>query len=369
MRRLSRLLVTLTAGTALVATGVVAGLAAGTGTVDPPPRIAFLANGLNPADALAAGPIAGRLGAPMFTTDPASLSDGAAAGLEDYDPELVIALGGPVALTHDVLLEVRDATGLALLPDNTTDEDEGVVRVFGESRFDTAQAVAELINAFSPGFLPVDATALEADTLDGLDSDDFRQYGTYDVVSRDFRGFFGQFENPDTPEIEGRPPTNVGDYSTVVRAQTGADYFGFVFQGLPFTFDVDASRPRVEILSLELCVRDTSELAGLSNLRLHVFERGAPSDERDVRTLEVDAEGDTCQVLTMDEPLVVGPDRDVTASVSIRPATVVDLQSLRWTLRDTSSDATPLTTARRLPPAPDDVPWDLAPATGGVPRS
>ena len=163
----------------LLGTGVVAGFAAGSGTVDPPPRIAFLANGHVPADALAAGPIAGQLGAPLYTTAQARLSEPAADGLLVHAPELVVVVGGPVAIADTVVEQLSAATGLPLLAPNQVDAGiDGIVRVAGRDRFATARAVAELINRFSPGFLPVDATALgaatagDADTLDGLHATD-----------------------------------------------------------------------------------------------------------------------------------------------------------------------------------------------------
>ncbi|MBW3551717.1 MAG: signal peptidase I, partial [Proteobacteria bacterium] len=90
-----------------------------------------------PADALAAGPIAGQLGAPMYTTQPDSLSPAAATGLDDYDPELVIVLGGPVALSAQVRDQVREAG-------------YGVERLAGPARYDTAVAVAERLDRISP---------------------------------------------------------------------------------------------------------------------------------------------------------------------------------------------------------------------------
>lgn len=172
MRRTFLLLLTTMS---LLATGMVAGFAVGgSGVVDPPPRIAFVANGINPADALAAGAIAGQLGAPLFTTGPAALDPSAAAGVAAYEPELVLVLGGPVAIADAVLTELSTATGLAITTaDNPQD---GIARVAGENRFATAAAVAALLAAYDPAFLPVDATALgaiDSDTLDGLDSTDF----------------------------------------------------------------------------------------------------------------------------------------------------------------------------------------------------
>lgn len=176
-----RTIVTLLSALALLATGVVAGFAVGgSGTVDPPPKIAFLANGINPADAVAGGAIAGQLGAPIFTTNPGVLEDAAKNGIVTYAPELVIVLGGPVAVSDAVLQSLAAATGLSIVPASTTNPQAGITRVAGETRYDTAAAVAKLVAAYAPAYLPVDATALgavDADTLDGKDSTDFAASG------------------------------------------------------------------------------------------------------------------------------------------------------------------------------------------------
>ena len=176
----------------LLATGLVAGYAAGGGgTVDPPPRIAFLANGVNPADALAAGGIAGQLGAPLFTTNPATLEDAARDAIVAYAPDLVIALGGPVALSDDILLALSQATGLAISSeDNPRD---GIIRVVGDNRYATAAAVADLLVAYNPAYLPVGATALgaldadtagDADTLGGSSPAAFQPAGDYALADQ-----------------------------------------------------------------------------------------------------------------------------------------------------------------------------------------
>lgn len=175
MTSVRRTMTILLATMALVATGIAAGLAVGgSGTVDPPPRIAFLANGIVPADALAAGGIAGQLGAPLFTTTQDVLQVAARDGLVALDPELVIVLGGPVAISDAVVAEVADATGLTV----TTAEAarDGIVRVAGGDRYETARAVAELLTSYAPAYLPVGATArgaVDADLLDGLDATAF----------------------------------------------------------------------------------------------------------------------------------------------------------------------------------------------------
>ena len=172
-RARSRLTVTAAAAVAvLLSSMIVAYAAGGTGTVVPPPRVALVAHGVNPADALAAGPIASQIGAPIFTTSPNGLSDGAEDGLVAYAPEIVIVVGGAGALPDAILDEIRAATGLV---------GDDVRRVFGDDRYKTAQALSTMLadEGFTTAFLPVDATAMgaldadDSDTLDGLDSTDF----------------------------------------------------------------------------------------------------------------------------------------------------------------------------------------------------
>ena len=172
-RARSRLTVTAAAAVAvLLSSMIVAYAAGGTGTVAPPPRVALVAHGVNPADALAAGPIASQIGAPIFTTSPNGLSDGAEDGLVAYAPEIVIVVGGAGALPDAILDEIRDATGLV---------GDDVRRVFGDDRYKTAQALSTMLadEGFTTAFLPVDATAMgaldadDSDMLDGLDSTDF----------------------------------------------------------------------------------------------------------------------------------------------------------------------------------------------------
>ncbi len=160
----------------LAAAGVTAAVAADPAPA-PPPAIAFLANGRVPADALAAGPIAGQLGAPIYTTEQASLPDSTATALDTGDPELVIVLGGPVAISDHVIDQVETATGLAATDQPTPAG--GIVRAAGPDRFATAAAVADLLAAYDPAYLPVTAQAVDADTLDGQHSSAFQPAGDY----------------------------------------------------------------------------------------------------------------------------------------------------------------------------------------------
>lgn len=137
-------------------------VAAGTGTVNPPPSFAFVATAGNFPDALAAGPIAGRLGAPLFITPRDVLDDSAAAGLEKFDPDVVVIAGGLAAISQGVQDQI-----VALLPDAT------IRRAAGAGRTETALLLADVITDYDPAFLPVSATATDSDLFDGLDSTAF----------------------------------------------------------------------------------------------------------------------------------------------------------------------------------------------------
>jgi hypothetical protein len=153
--------------------GIIGAVAAGTGTVTPPPKIAFVTTNANVApDALTVGPMAGRLGAPLFITNKDSLGDDVKTALVAYDAELIIVAGGPNTVTDGVLAQISAATGLAIKDIADTPAD-GIVRVFGSGRDQTAVALSELIAAYNPKFLPTDATAADSDLLDGKDSTEF----------------------------------------------------------------------------------------------------------------------------------------------------------------------------------------------------
>lgn len=166
----------LTAATAAVVilAGSAVAVAAGDPTPDPPPRIAFVArgDGTNFADALAVGSVAGQLGAPVFTTSKESLPTPTATALTAYDPELVIITGGTAAVTAEVESDIAATTGL---------HDDKVVRAAGDDRYATASRIAAIFDdlGIDPAFLPVGATAIDADTVDGMDATDFQPAGDY----------------------------------------------------------------------------------------------------------------------------------------------------------------------------------------------
>jgi hypothetical protein len=182
-------------------------IAAGTGTVTPPPRIAFVARSDLYPDALAAGPIAGRLGAPLFITAPTTLVPSVEQGLKDYAPELVIIAGDTTAISAGVELAIEAALNLA--PDK-------VIRAAGATRHETAVALVELIGQYNPAFLPVDATAADADLLDGLDSSAF--------VRKTERRYVSLLAETMTPVVSGTSYDSTQAYLTTTAG--AADYIG-----------------------------------------------------------------------------------------------------------------------------------------------
>jgi hypothetical protein len=162
LRRLVLLLFALATVVALMMTA----RSAWAGVDDPPlPTVAFLARADNPVDALAAGGVAGQLGAPVFLTDATGLGTDAAAGLTKTNPDVVVLAGGLVSLTQQVHDDVA-----ALLPDAE------IIRKFGTTRTSTAVALSELASEL--GFVrpllvgstvPGDAGISGELTVDGID--------------------------------------------------------------------------------------------------------------------------------------------------------------------------------------------------------
>lgn len=170
----SRLLLTVAFVIAALLVGIVGAVAAGTGTVTPPPKVAFVTTNANVApDALTVGPMAGRLGAPLYITNADNLNEDVENALVAYGADLIIVAGGPNTVTDGVMAQIAAATGLAIKDIADTPAD-GIVRVAGSGRDQTAVALSELIAAYNPNFLPTDATAKDSDLLDGKDSTAFQ---------------------------------------------------------------------------------------------------------------------------------------------------------------------------------------------------
>lgn len=97
----------------------------------------YLASGENYPDALAGAALAGHQGAPLLLTSPSVLDAATQAELARLDPQQIVVLGGPAAISDTVL---RSAESYSRSP---------VRRIAGSDRYGTAVAVAAEIPSSS----------------------------------------------------------------------------------------------------------------------------------------------------------------------------------------------------------------------------
>lgn len=102
--------------------------------------VAVLATAGDYPDALSAGALAAQASAPVLLTPSGELADAVGAELERLGVERVLAVGGPQALSDEVIEAVE---GLEARP--------SVQRLAGEDRFATAAAVAHRLATDDPG--------------------------------------------------------------------------------------------------------------------------------------------------------------------------------------------------------------------------
>ena len=95
-----------------------------------PTSTVFIATGVTFPDGLAGAAVAAKLGAPLLLTAPTNLPPETAAELVRLDPNTIVVLGGPGAVSDGVLTALE---GYA----------PTVTRVFGNNRYDTAVAVSQ----------------------------------------------------------------------------------------------------------------------------------------------------------------------------------------------------------------------------------
>lgn len=91
----------------------------------------FVANASSFPDALAAGPAAGKLGAPILLVNRDSIPEGTAEELRRLKPERIAVLGGPNAIAPQTELLLAAASR------------QGTVRVAGHDRYGTAAAISK----------------------------------------------------------------------------------------------------------------------------------------------------------------------------------------------------------------------------------
>ena len=93
----------------------------------------FIASGEAFADGVAIGPAAISADSPLLLTQPSVLPEATATAIASADPGVVYILGGPLAISGDVATEIQ------------TMVDAPVVRLGGQSRFDTAKVISDVL--------------------------------------------------------------------------------------------------------------------------------------------------------------------------------------------------------------------------------
>lgn len=124
-------------------------------TFDPGVPQVLLATGRSFADALAAGAVAGRLGAPVLLVQPTQLPEATRAELVRLDPAAVTVLGGPAAVSDAVVAQVE------------TTVDAPVDRIAGATRHATAAELSATFVEPRPDVAYVATGAGFADALAG----------------------------------------------------------------------------------------------------------------------------------------------------------------------------------------------------------
>ena len=92
---------------------------------------AFIVNGMNFPDALSAGPAADLYAAPVLLVAPTFIPDVVKAELQRLNPEVIVIVGGPPAVSTGVENELYAYAN------------QGILRVAGSDRYATSRAVAE----------------------------------------------------------------------------------------------------------------------------------------------------------------------------------------------------------------------------------
>ena len=100
----------------------------------------YVAAGVDVADSLAAGPLAGLEEDPILLTKPDSLPSATIAALQTLDPDHIVVLGGSMAISDAVYTELGDYAG-------------SIERLSGEDRYATAALVADRIAPSEAAFV------------------------------------------------------------------------------------------------------------------------------------------------------------------------------------------------------------------------
>lgn len=98
---------------------------------------AILASGANYPDALSASALAGAYDAPIILTDPTELSSKAAATIKQLGPSTIYVVGGPSAVSDEVLQAASNICG------------SNTIRLYGSTRYETSLEILRQCNSSS----------------------------------------------------------------------------------------------------------------------------------------------------------------------------------------------------------------------------
>lgn len=97
----------------------------------------ILASGANYPDALSASALAGAYDAPIILTDPTELSSKAAATIKQLGPSTIYVVGGPSAVSDEVLQAANNICG------------SNTIRLYGSTRYETSLEILRQCNSSS----------------------------------------------------------------------------------------------------------------------------------------------------------------------------------------------------------------------------
>lgn len=97
----------------------------------------ILASGANYPDALSASALAGAYDAPIILTDPTELSSKAAATIKQLGPSTIYVVGGPSAVSDEVLQAASNICG------------SNTIRLYGSTRYETSLEILRQCNSSS----------------------------------------------------------------------------------------------------------------------------------------------------------------------------------------------------------------------------
>ena len=111
------------------------------------PAAVFLAEGFTGADALAVGPYLANKNVPILLTETGKLPEATRNALLAIQPQNIIVLGGPAAVSDDTAKAAKRAAGIAPPPEG---EEETITRIAGEDRYQTSIAIAQQLFNVQP---------------------------------------------------------------------------------------------------------------------------------------------------------------------------------------------------------------------------